>query len=292
MTEKTVDQVDLTTISELELASSINSLDGIAWRIEHDAGDGRIKDGSEVNKSLAEIRQKVGMLAEELRRRTGFKTDERLRVYIQEKVKEQNQLWDKQWEEIYTAGAVFKFREGEGEEGPKDVYETVRAYLPHHGTIGPNQIVLARIRDTGKFLTFDDRRVPQLEKLDLKPQYHSKKTGAPRLVKYNQEPEKRARIEVPKERSFRAFYETGAVFTHAGFNGTFEVYGCFNLPQREQDEKNEVVLARGYYADNLVEFTPRDLGMMVNVNMKPRYHKERSHCSSFVSFDLWALPVE
>jgi len=275
----------ITEFSDLDLVNMVNELEGVSWRINHDAADGRIPDGEGVDKSLTELEQKKEEIVEEIKKRTGLQTFEQLKVYIQEKLREQRGLWDKQWAELYQERAAFRISGGGKYACSKEALVTVRTYLPPHGTSGPNQIILARIHGTGKFRTFDDRDITELQKLDAKPSGLSREARS--IVKARQQLEKRLRLK-SNGRNWADFYQSGSVFSHVGFNDTFETYAHFNLPNIERKESNEVILARAYSAQALVEFTQRDLGGMVSLPMEPRYHKQRGWAGCFVAFDVWS----
>jgi len=197
-------------------------------------------------------------------------------------------MWDRQWDELSQEGSVFKISgRGRYKESPI-VFETVRAYLPLRGTMGPNQYLMARIQGefgTGQFRVFDDRDITELQKVDVKPMYNTPtKRG---IVRCDEEPD--SRIELDLERNWRAFGQSGSIFSHVGFGRVFETYGRFNLPSVEQSEKNEVVLARPYNHNPVFyEFTQKDLGAMTLVPVEPKYHKKRDSHPWFHSADLYA----
>jgi hypothetical protein len=216
---------------------------------------------------------------EEIKKRTGLQSHEQLRDYVKGKLKEQDEMWDKQWTELYTEGAIFRIAGGgRYSKDCSHTFETVRTYLPTGGTMGPNQYILSRIHNSNKFMTFDDREIPELTKLeDVQPLYNGKFRRG--IIKATEEMAKR---EVAKHKNtngklWHQFYDTGAVFTHAGFNDTFESFGHFNLPNTERRTNNEVILARSYSNPVFVEFTPRDLGALELSSIIPRYTRKEGH---------------
>lgn len=275
------------SLSEMDLVNIVNQTEGLAWRINHDAADGRISNEG-VDDSITELRQARDKAVDEIKKRTGYLTHEQLRDYIRGKLKEQDEMWDKQWEELSKEGSVFKISGGGRYKESPIVFETVRTYLPLRGTMGPNQYLMARVQGefgTGQFRIFDDRDITELQKIDVKPMYNSpSKRG---IVRCDEDTEKR--IELPFERNWWNFCQSGSVFAHTGFGEVFETYGRLNLPGVEQAEENEVILARPFNHNPVFyEFVRKDLGAMVSVPVEPRYHKNRDSHSWFHSADLYS----
>ncbi len=263
---------------EMDLVNIINEIEGLAWILNHDSADGKIPDKGVDDFISRLIKQKNEAVAE-LMSRTGFQTYDGMRAYIRGKLKEQDQLWDRQWGELYQEGAVFKISGGGRYRSDiTDVFETVRAYLPTSETVGPNQIILARLHGSSRYSIFDDRDIPELTKLeDVQPQCRGKaKRG---IIKATEEMANRevARHQNNDGKSWYQFSDTGAVFTHAGFSDIFESFRNFNLPDRKRRTCNEVILARSYSQPVFVEFTPRDLGAMELVAMTPRYTRREGN---------------
>jgi hypothetical protein len=265
--------LDMTKLPDISLVNLINETEGLSWRINHDSADGRIPNKG-VDDSLMKLRDTRDRAVEEIKKRTGLQTFEQLKNYVSEKLKEQNDTWDRQWAELCTEGSVFKI--SGGGRFSKDcphTFETIRLYLPTSGTMGPNQYILSRIHDSNLLRIFDDRAIPYLTKLEnVPPQYTGKaKRG---VIKSNEDMEKRRIVSAKYDQranTWRMFSLTGAVFTHCGFNDTFETFQNFNLPNTYRESKNEVILARAYSTPKFVEFTPRDLRSMVLISQTPRY---------------------
>jgi len=260
-----MDNVAIQERSEMDLVNIINETEDLAWRLNHDAADGRIPEAG-VDDSISQLMKQRDEAVTELKLRKGIQTHDGIRDYIRGKLKEQDQMWNKQWGELYKDGAVFK------SSGNDRVFETVRLYLPTSGTFGPNQIILARSHDSNNYFQFDDRKIPHLIKLDdVQPQYKGETRSG--IIRATEEMAKRevARPKKSNERLWYKFYDTGAVFTHAGFNDTYESFAHFNLPNKERKTSNEVILARSYSRPLFVEFTPKDLGAMVLIEMTSRY---------------------
>lgn len=143
---------------------------------------------------------------------------------------------------------------------------------------GPNQNILARIRGSKDFMEFDDRAIPELTRVEgAQPMYQSIATRG--IIKADEQMAKRAIAARGKvDLTFwNKFYETGTVFTHAGFDDQFETFEHFNLPNTEKKPANEVILARSYYKPVLVEFAPRDMWHMGLSSTKPRYTRREGH---------------
>ena len=93
------------------------------------------------------------------------------------------------------------------------------------------------------------------------------------IIKADEEMAKRVIGQHKKinEKEWYDFRNYGVVFRHSGFDEIFEVFKCFNLPNTEITEANEVILARSYHRPVFVEFTPKDLGAMELMKITPRY---------------------
>jgi hypothetical protein len=281
----TNEKLDLEKISDMDLASIVNQLEGLTWRINHDAGDGRISNEG-VDESILELNQKKEQVVNEIKRRTGYTEFSQLKQFIGEKLKEQENIWDEKWNELQQEGSVFKISGGGRYKESPIAFETVRTYLPLRGTIGSNQYLMARVQGefgTGRFRIFDDRDITELQKVDVKPMYKGQKKRG--IVRYDEETDKR--IELPFKRNWRNFCQSGLVFSHVGFDNVFETYGKFNLPEVEQEEGNEVILARPYNHDPVFyEFSKKDLGAMTLVPVEPKYHYKRDSSRWFHYADL------
>jgi hypothetical protein len=260
-----MDNVAIQERSEMDLVNIINGAEDLAWRLNHDAADGRIPEAG-VDDSISQLMKQRDEAVTELKLRTGIQTHEEIIDYIRGKLEEQNQMWNKQWGELYQEGAVFK------SSGNDRVFETVRLYLPTSGTFGPNQIILARSHDSSNYFRFDNRNIPHLIKLDdVQPQYKGETRSG--IIRATEEMAKReVMIHQKSNRGFwYQFHDIGAVFTHAGFNDTYESFAHFNLPNKERKISNEVILARSYSQPLFVEFTLNDLGAMELIEVTPRY---------------------
>jgi len=271
-------QLNVTELSDMDLVNGINQTEGLAWRMNHDAADGRISEEG-VDESISELHTTRDKLVAELKKRTGLESHGDLRKYMGMKLKEQDNMWDRQWEEIYQPGAVFSiFYRGKPVEN-SEVFETIRTYLPLRGTSGPKQHILTRVHGneygTGQFRIFDDRDVVKMQKLNILPKYN--KPSIRGVVRIDEELEKRIELD-SGNRNWTDFCDAGSVFSHVGFNNIFETYGLFNLPNVEQKEDNEVIIARPHPHDHkFYEFIKKDLGAMTIIPMKPKYHKSKRH---------------
>jgi len=279
-------QLEVGSMSDMDLVNIVNETERFTWRLNHDAADGRIPNEG-VDESITQLHQTRYQAVEEIKRRTGYTEFSQLKFYIGEKLKEQDKMWDEQWAELQHEGSVFKISGGGRYKESPIVFETVRAYLPLRGTMGPNQYLMARVQGefgTGQFRIFDDRDITELQKVDVQSMYKGPtKRG---IVRCDEESDKR--IELPFERNWWDFCQSGSVFSHVGFEGVFETYGKFNLPGVEQSEENEVVLARPYNHNPVFyEFAKKDLGAMTLVPVEPKYHKKRDSHPWFHSADLY-----
>jgi hypothetical protein len=191
-----------------------------------------------------------------------------------DKLNEQEKKLNALWLELFNEGSVFKVIV-EDKKSPINSYvlETVRAYLSAAGSSEPKQYILARIQKSGLFVTFDDRDITKLKKLDdVSPMYlHSNGRSPSGIIKFNERMEKRNVQRYNKNNAWRSYTETGTVFMHTGFNEEFETLERFNLPHRERTERNEVILAKAHTNPMFVEFITRDLGDMLLLSKKPKY---------------------
>lgn len=287
MTTKTL---DVGIIEDIDLVNIVNETERIVWRLNHDAADDRIPNEG-VDDSIKELMQTRDRTIEEIIKRTGLQTDEQLRGHIKGKLKEQDEMWDRLWLELYKEGAVFRYS-----KGCPHTFETVRTYLPTSGTIGPNQYILARIHGSKDFKRFDDRDIPELTRLDdVQPIYQEK--GVSGIIKEDEETHLRpglyetdmVKCYFPSNSAFRKeinvlpkdilknwfkFTQTGVVFSHTGFNETFETFEHFNLPGIKREQTAEVILARSYSRPVFVEFTVSDLRAMKFSSERPKYTRK------------------
>ncbi len=260
--------LDIKTASELELAMLINGYEGLAWRINHDAADGRIKEEG-VDDSLTELRGEVETIVNEIKERTGIAEHAELKKYVQEKVKEQETLWDNQWAELYNEGSVFK-----GTEEHSPVFETIRTYFPRSGCMGPGQHIFARVRDSTQFVELDNRSIVSLKKLNGKKSIYTNLSPEERgLIKAHEYPGKRTGDRAEERSEWNAFDPWGHVtFYHSGFEDTFEVMDKFNAPNVNPCKDNEILLARSHSKPIFAEFTPRELDLMT-ISSEPAKYK-------------------
>jgi hypothetical protein len=253
------DLIQIKNASDMDLANIVNETEGFAWRLNHDAADERISRKG-VDKSIRELMTTRNKAIKEIKKRTGLRTHEELKAHVQSKLKEQEDMWDNQWAEIYNEGTVFAPKKDDGK-----TYETIRTYLPIGGCFGPNQYVFFRVRGTTRFGHLDDRQIPQLKRLaNIQSMYSNVSPLERGLIKAHEEPAKRKDINglSRKGENLYKFYERYAVFFHKGFNETFETMEHLNFPNVERCEKNEIILARSHTKPVFVEFTINDLWAM------------------------------
>lgn len=263
-------QAEVKNMSDMDLVNIVNETEGFAWRLNHDAGDGRIPNEG-VDDSIQQLHQTRDLAIVEIKERTGLDTHEELRDYTQGKLNEQDGIWDTQWAEIYNEGAVFKISKG---NSPR-VFETIRTYLPQSGTFGPNEYIFARVRGSLEFTQLDDRgitrltKVPSNEACSLYANCTPEERG---LIKAHEEPAKRKGTSSEERKNWHQFDSWDhTVFDHKGFNEVFEAIEKYNFPHMETCEDNEILLARSHVRPIFVEFTPKDLGLMEVVSTSPRY---------------------
>ena len=269
---------DLKDCSEMDLVNIVNELEGFAWQLDHDAGDGRIDPKTNTSNLRKQAREATKLL----KAKTGIKNREGLSEYIREKLQEQNARWDNEWAVICMEGSVFKLQD------TNRFFETLRVYNSIHSYPGRlKQTLLARLRNSKDFTVFSDRDISRLEKVHVSPMY----SGRSGIIKADEEPEKRStKLQVGRyptgiERWYsEKFEDMGTVFYHAGFKQVFEtlggLYPCVTIPldkkllERSDKEPFRVMLARSYQQNVLVEFTPKDLPAMKRMyNIKPKYTK-------------------
>ena len=191
--------------------------------------------------------------------------------YIQGKLKEQDDMWDTQWAEIFNEGAVFKL----SKENSSYVFETVRTYLPTHGTFGPKEYIFARVWGDLRFTEFDDRDITRLTKVpeDVDCSLYANCSPLSRgLIKAHEEPAKRKGKVSDNNLVWGQLDDfKHTVFYHKGFNEIFESIKRYNIAHRARCDENEVVLARSHTRPVFVEFTPADLGLIKIVSTSPKY---------------------
>ena len=260
-------EINFQEISDLDLVNIVNETGGIAWRLNHDAGHGRIPNKG-VDDSIKELMETRNKVVSEITRRTGISNNDSLKNYIRGKLGEQNDMWDAQWAEVYNEGAVLAFREDQAVK-----FEVIRTYLPSHITSGPNQNILIRPWEKKHFVThIDDRDILKLIRLEKeKPMYSNMSPLERGLIKAHEEPTKRKIKNDDGEKQWHEFYQEHIVFLHKGFNETFETVEHYNFPNVSRCTENELILARSYSRPVLVEFSLEDLPLMELSKEKPRY---------------------
>ena len=269
------EKINFATASDIYLVNVVNELERFSWTLQHDASHGRIpsKGLDDSNKEMIGHRHKAVL---ELSKRTGIPASDHSRMsdYIKTKLKEQDAMWDKQWAAIYQEGAVFKHLESKGSESV--LFETVRAYLPTKGVIGPKEHIFARIRGSYDFVRFDDRDITKLVQVPESeaPSLYSKCAPEIRgLIKADEMPKKREggrSKDISRWLEFDAWNHT--VFHHKGFDEIFEAMEEYNFPNTERRTENELILSRSHSRQIFVEFSVADLGLMQIASVPQKYN--------------------
>ena len=265
--------LEMQTVSDMNLVNIINETEGFAWKLNHDKGHGRIEGN--ISPDIRQLMKTRDKATRELEKRTGIKDLGQMRNHIKAKLKEQDEMWDRQWAELYQEGSMFRLIM-EDKKKVSPVFETVRIYLPVAYCSGPKQIILARPHGYKHFATFDDRKIPELEKAnDIKPIYTNMLSRG--LIKADEEKEFRITgqpSELDMNRWNRELTDYGAIFFHKGFDDIFETFERYNLPNMPQERLNEVILARGHKTPFIVEFTPYDLKAIEPTSEPSKYIKK------------------
>lgn len=257
------------TASEMELVNAVNSLEGIAWRLNHDASHGRIE--GDIGDELKTLSNFKDAAVEELKKRTGISEFPKLRDYIRGKLKEQDDMWDAQWKELSKEGAVFKYKDFKN-----NIFETVRAYLPAHCTMGPNSYILARMHGTKFYHMFDDRKVPEIVQCkDIKSQCAGAIDDILKISDYidsNYASNKGKKIDDGTKKKWYDLTERGALFIYEPNNVVYKTLEHVNLPDCEQIIKNELIIGVCQtHRSELCEFSPYHIPSIRFIPMGARY---------------------
>lgn len=257
------------TASEMELVNAVNSLEESAWRLNHDASHGRIEwDIGDELKTLSNFKDAA---VEELKKRTGISEFPKLRDYIREKLKEQNDMWDARWKELSKEGAVFKYKDFKN-----NIFETVRAYLPPCGTGGPNSYILARMHGTSSYRMFDDRNVPEIIQCkEIQSKYNRCIDDIIRVNEYNDpnyQSNKGKKINGDTRKKWYDLIETGALFIYEPNNVVYKTVRHVNLPGHKQILGNELIIGVCQtHRSELCEFSPYHIPSIRFIPMGTRY---------------------
>lgn len=268
------------TASEMELVNAVNYLEGMGWRLNHDASHGRIEgDISDELKNLSTLKNAA---VEELKKRTGLSESTKLGDYIRGKLKEQDDIWDAQWKELSKEGAVFRYKEHEN-----PVFETVRAYLPAHCTMGPNSYILARLHDGKKsFIMLDDRDVPKLIQCkDIKSQCAGAIDDILKISDYidsNYASNKGKKIDDETKKKWYDLTERGALFIYEPNNVVYKTLKRVNLHGCEQIIENELIIGVCQtHRSELCEFSPYHIPSIRFIPMDTRKYEIRGEKVEF-----------
>lgn len=259
---------DLEQYSNMDLANLIYETEGFAWRLNHDAGDGRIPEKG-VDESVRNLHSTRDQAANILKQRTGITEHQELSEYVMGQVKEQDRIWEEKWKDLSEEGTVFRYKDGD------TLFETIRSYLPAYGWSGPKSFILYRIQGTDKIGDVDNRRVTDRFKVPEEEASSMYKDCSPLekgLIKFDEEVEKRQGEEAsftPRWHNLDPFDQT--VFYHSGFDETFEVIGKYNLRNTEREYENELILAKSHDRPVFVEFRPEEVNLITVLHQKPKY---------------------
>ncbi|MFH0869395.1 MAG: hypothetical protein V1839_04165 [archaeon] len=262
---------EIKAASEMTLVNTINQLEGFAWRLNHDAADGRIEDN--VDGSIKSLMKQVQQAASELKARTGIKDDEKLGEYIRLKLKEQDIRWDAEWAALHTEGAVFQSKKKLPVAGAHYIWETVRAYGSPDNLKDQHILARAQNLETRGFVVFDSFAITHIEKVDTPPIYRGSLSG---IITVDEEKEKRSvKYEGMPSWAGEYFRDNGAVFYHAGFKQVFETLGSVYCAIPSGKDMLDVILAKSYQKNVIVEFTQNDVPSMNPLCSikKPKYTK-------------------
>lgn len=243
-----MDEAKLQELSLPELAAVIESLEGLAWDINHDAADARIEAGQLVNTSLAELKESVGLVARVFAAKAGINLDDILamRERITIELGNYDALMKERWQQVAKVGAVFKLEDAlEG-----FTLEVVAVYTSV--CVGSASVVFCRVRGTGEFTYFQEGEACRMTLLKEVPLY-SNGLAFVRAVTFGKFPDI---IYVGQD-----IRESGAVFRYyAGGNdprnGVWETFYVF---YRHGEQEEHIVVARNQNEGRVAEFTAEDL---------------------------------
>ncbi|MFH1896518.1 MAG: hypothetical protein ABH814_03575 [bacterium] len=256
-----------------ELAQNISGLEGFAWRLEHDAADGRIEHS--IDDDTAALRNMARTIAVVFARKANLDVSdmEAMRKRIRQELAKFDALLAARWKQIFRVGAVFSITGQYGylTDDCDDFFEVLGVY--DSTMVGPNQHVLTRIRGTGSFALFDERQVVDLRIEKKRPKYKRNK-GFLRAGRYAEFP--------PVRYSGKDIRDTGAVFRYSGGsgdprNGVWETFHSYLLAP---GTSYHVVIARCQSRGQVAEFSAADLSRIEITNLPRRFIKKDGNCTS------------
>lgn len=244
-----------------EIADAINSFEGTAWWLMHDAADGRIE--GDVDSDIRLIRKRVRVAAEIFADKTSLDVEDykKMQARIKEELAKYEQFLAERWQKLFRVGAVFRITGGGRYlKNLKVLFEVIGAY--NAVSVGGCPVIFAREQGTGIFTHFDERDVAELLPVDERPTY-SKDTvflrspGAGRFPRVWE--------------SGNNIREAGSVFQYQGEdkdprNGVWETFYLFNIADKGDEE---VIIARNQDRPQVAEFTASDLPK-VSISDRPK----------------------
>jgi hypothetical protein len=261
-----------------EIAREIRGLSGLAWMLEHDAGDGRI--GNDIDDSLQSIAKEANLVAEVFAEKAEIDLEDRemLTERLREEAAKYEKMMDERWQQIFKLGAVLRIVGGYGfQEDPDSLFEVIGLYCSDW--FAGNQLVLVREQGAGAISEFCQRDVENLLPVDAEPIY----LNDPSFLRSQGEGEfpggRRKRDDI--RRACEVFHYQGKASDPR--NGVWETYNIYFIPGRKGEE---VVIARCHDRPQIAEFTASDLSRIEISTSGPKFIEYRPRGPSIPPLDV------
>ena len=245
-------------MTPLDLVNVIDFSEGEMWRMNHDVNAHGRMTAKDIASPVADHEGQRTLAYKVLAEKTGIGSPKEMREYARDELRAQNRRWDDDWALIHNEGAVFTI-------GEKREYnwEVLGAYVARKGNCSYKELVVARIQGRDNIMYFDDRKVPEMERVSVLPIYQDVSPAKRRLIKVDEYLERRPRDDVVQAHGgpFKEWgdFNFAATFIHSGF-GKFNTMNSYNSAEDDRESDNEIVLARPMLGQRYwVEFREADL---------------------------------
>jgi len=261
-----------------EIARNIDSIEEMAWYLNHDATDGRV-DSKSAQSDILNLRNLRDRVVAVFAQKANLDPNNfsALRTKINEELEKYNMEMKEKWTKIAKVGAVFIIKsEDEFQEGRS--VETIAVYDSEYT---PKQsVVFYRERGAGIYGHIDERDVEYLEL-----------TEKIRPILINDNPEFIRRTRNGELCGIASFIiHPGRVFKFEGDewdprNGTYETFYHFKRP----NSNNDVVIARNHDKPMIAEFTGADTSYITMLEDGQRkFIKKENRATIIPKLDIYS----
>lgn len=250
-------------MTPLNLINVIDGTEGEMWRLGHEVSHGRTTNEA-IASDIADYEAQRKLAYKVLADKTGMTGRDEIVKYARDELRAQNKGWDDEWALIHNEGAVFTF------PPKKDFnWEVLGAYVTRKGSCDRKELIVARIQGLDSIMYFDDRKIPEMERVSVQPIYQDLSPAKRGLIKVDDYMTRRPRDEVVQGhegvyKQWRDFNFAGT-FIHSGF-GKYHTMTSYNSVEDGRDSDNEIILAAPNSGQKYwIEFKEADMADMTLV---------------------------